>query len=80
MNPAIEKALEAKAQFSKSVADDVDEGWQMVYYRQYKTAWELAVNAVRNEANDKFPMQSQRTEANRYYVNRMNELGLPQKL
>jgi len=73
--------LIAKAVEMKKLADlnDIEEGWQVVYFRWYQRAWDAAAQAVKAEVMQEWPhraMYQVMGEVGR----RLEQAGLPQSL
>ncbi len=72
INYAIEKKADAEL-------NDIEEGWQVVYYKRYKQAWESARDAIKAE------VIAERPHDRMYLIDgevgrRLESAGLPQSM
>lgn len=73
---AIDKAKELEA---LALDDNTPEGWDKVYFEQFKRAWRAAVAAIRSDVEREYPQASTPTQRHNI-ATRLDAAGLPQNI
>ena len=76
---AQEKINKAKELDKLAMANDTPEGWDKVYFEQFRRAWRTAADAIKAEVVSEFPKHSAAFQRQQVAM-RLEAAGLPQNV